>query len=50
MIDNITIKEKRGLDLIKKGLMYDKSSKRWTVSYPWIKDAKFLMNNFTAVR
>ena len=35
--DNITIKEKRELDMIKNGLVYDSIDKRWTVNYPRIK-------------
>ena len=45
---NITIKEKRELDMIKNGLVYDSIDKRWTVNYPWIKDASLLKNNFSA--
>ena len=46
--DNITIKAKRELELIKRGFVYNQESKQWTVSYPRIKDAILLPNNFAA--
>ena len=35
---DITIKEQRELKLINDGLNYDMEQRRWTVTYPWIKD------------
>ena len=46
--NNITIKEKHEMDLIRSGLSYNKEYCRWTVSYPWIRDACELPNNYKA--
>ena len=45
---NITIREERELEMIKKGLDYDPVHQQWTVKYPWVKDANRLPNNFAA--
>ena len=42
----ITIKQKQELNLILKGLSYDESNKRWTITYPWIKSPYLLPNNY----
>ena len=34
------------MDLILKGLNYDKDNKVWNVTYPWIKDPYLLPNNY----
>ena len=45
---NISIKEKKELDLIKEGLKYNKENRCWTTSYPWIRNADELPNNYVA--
>ena len=42
----ITMKQDEELKLILKGLSYDAYMKKWTVTYPWIKDPHLLPNNF----
>ena len=36
------------MDLIKRGLQYDKTTKQWTTTYPWIRNVSELPNNYTA--
>ncbi|XP_033730738.1 uncharacterized protein LOC117320185 [Pecten maximus] len=38
------------MNLIQKGLNYDSEEKRWTASYPWIRDPGVLPNNFVAAK
>ncbi|XP_071136608.1 uncharacterized protein [Mytilus edulis] len=45
---NYTIAEERELNMIRKGLQYDKDEKRWTVTYPWIRESAELPNNIGA--
>ena len=45
--DQISIKEKREMDLIMDNLIYDVNNKSWTITYPWIRDPNDLPNNFT---
>lgn len=48
--DDHTIKERRELELIEQGLVYDQTNNFWVVKYPWIKDPINLHNNLpTAV-
>lgn len=42
-----SIKEERELSLITQGLTHDPMTKRWTASYPWIKNPENLPNNFS---
>lgn len=46
IVDDHTIKEKRELELIEQGLVYDQANNFWVVKYPWIKDPINLPNNF----
>ena len=47
---DFTIQEERELALIQEGLKYDIDAKRWTVSYPWIRNPKELPNNIGAAK
>ena len=47
-MSNLSIKEEREYQLIKKGLEYDPKGKVWYTSYPWIRDPNELENNFSA--
>ena len=46
--EHITIRDKKELQLIERGLKYDSGIKRWIASYPWIRDARELPNNYIA--
>ena len=44
----LTLKEYREMNVIKSKLVYDQAEKRWTASYPFLKDPIVLKNNFDA--
>ena len=50
MIDgkNCSIQEDREIRMIESGLTFNEIEKRWTITFPWIKDPKQLPNNYTA--
>ena len=41
----MTLLEEKELVLIENGLSFDCEAKRWSASYPWIRDPEFLPNN-----
>ena len=43
-----SIQEERETKMIEDGLRYDIRKKRWTVTFPWIKDPNALPNNYGA--
>ena len=47
IVDDYTIKEKRELELIEQGLVYDQANNFWVAKYPWIKDPMDLPNNIS---
>ena len=47
IVDDYTIKEKRKLELIEQGLVYDRANNFWVAKYPWIKDPMNLPNNIS---
>ena len=42
----LTLKEYRELNVIKSKLVYDQTEKRWTASYPFLKDPNVLKDNY----
>ena len=44
--NQLNLKEKQEICLIKNGLLYNKEDKCWTATYPWTKDPYLLPNNF----
>ena len=49
-IENITIKEDKELQIIRKGLNYNAEKRVWHVNYAWIKDPNLLPNNFIVAK
>lgn len=45
---NYSIKEKKELALIERGLLYDTDKKEWSAKFPWVKDPRLLPNNVSA--
>ena len=45
--DQLSVREQREMNLINEGLRYDNDNKKWTVTYPWIRDPNELPNNFS---
>ena len=43
--NSYSIREEKELLMIKDGLQHDAEKQEWTVSYPWIKEARLLPNN-----
>ena len=41
----MTLREEAELKLIEKGLEFDQRNKRWSASYPWVKDPASLPHN-----
>ena len=48
--DGISLKEKRELELIERGLRYEETEQTWVASYPWILDPYKLPNNYNVAR
>ena len=46
--NEVSLKDKRELELIERGLRYEESEKVWVASYPWILDPYKLPNNYAA--
>ena len=45
--DQLSIKDHREMNLIIEGLSYDYNGRKWTVTYPWIREPNELPNNFS---
>ena len=46
--DDCTIKEEREMKMIMEGLTLDEKARRWTVKYPWVRNAKDFTDNYSA--